>query len=191
MRVGRIQCRQPDFRPRQKCSRYFRQHLENLKKGRLPYGVTEIPAAVSLANQSVFCGFLRPADRRDRSVLCILRSKTANRPARCSFRDICANGATAKLIIDGTSELDAPVFSLEKNENLVGRRDPHVEYFSRGRSIKIRSANKDIAATRPNLARRRQFSRRGSRIVKRHDPDRRHQRFRSPPAASAACIDEW
>src|SRR4029079_7036415 len=32
-------------------------HLENLNKGAVTYGVTKIPAAVSLANQNVFCGF--------------------------------------------------------------------------------------------------------------------------------------
>ena len=32
-------------------------------------------------------------------------------------------------MIDGTSELTAPVFSLEKNENLVGRRDPQSNVF--------------------------------------------------------------
>ena len=37
--------------------RVLSDHLENLKRGTVTYGVTEIPAAVSLANQSVFCGF--------------------------------------------------------------------------------------------------------------------------------------
>ena len=32
-------------------------HLENLKNGNITHGVTEIPAAVSLAHQNVFCGF--------------------------------------------------------------------------------------------------------------------------------------
>src|SRR5687767_10139692 len=32
-------------------------HLEKLKSGKLSYGVSEIPASISLSNQSVFCGF--------------------------------------------------------------------------------------------------------------------------------------
>jgi eukaryotic-like serine/threonine-protein kinase len=32
-------------------------------------------------------------------------------------------------MIEGTSELDTPVFSLEKSENLVGRRDPQSNIF--------------------------------------------------------------
>jgi serine/threonine-protein kinase len=36
---------------------------------------------------------------------------------------------TAKLVIDGTSELDTPVFTLEKSENFVGRRDPMSNIF--------------------------------------------------------------
>jgi serine/threonine-protein kinase len=37
--------------------------------------------------------------------------------------------ATARLIIHGTNELDSPVFTLEKDENLVGRRDPQSNIF--------------------------------------------------------------
>ena len=36
---------------------------------------------------------------------------------------------TAKLVIEGTSELSAPAFSLQKDENLVGRRDPMSNIF--------------------------------------------------------------
>src|SRR6476619_740843 len=32
-------------------------HLENVKQGRVTYGVKAIPASVSLENQNVFCGF--------------------------------------------------------------------------------------------------------------------------------------
>ena len=37
--------------------------------------------------------------------------------------------ATAKLIIEGTSELATPTFSLQKDENLLGRRDPMSNIF--------------------------------------------------------------
>ncbi|NNE99879.1 MAG: FHA domain-containing protein, partial [Pyrinomonadaceae bacterium] len=37
--------------------------------------------------------------------------------------------ATAKLFIQGTSDLNAPAFEIEKQENLVGRRDPMSNIF--------------------------------------------------------------
>ncbi|MEK7856807.1 MAG: FHA domain-containing protein, partial [Acidobacteriota bacterium] len=36
---------------------------------------------------------------------------------------------TAKLVIEGTSELSAPAFSLQKDDNLLGRRDPMSNIF--------------------------------------------------------------
>jgi serine/threonine-protein kinase len=33
------------------------EHLANLNKGAVSYGVKEVPESVSLANQPVFCGF--------------------------------------------------------------------------------------------------------------------------------------
>jgi serine/threonine-protein kinase len=104
-------------------------HIENLKRGTVTFGVTEIPAAVSLANQSVFCGFCGQ---------CIVATDLF-----CAFcgakQPIAQQGVhseiygrstpTAKLVIDGTSELDTPVFTLEKNETFVGRRDPMANIF--------------------------------------------------------------
>ncbi len=36
---------------------------------------------------------------------------------------------TARLLVEGTSELSAPVFSLQKEDNLLGRRDPMSNIF--------------------------------------------------------------
>ena len=36
---------------------------------------------------------------------------------------------TARLVIEGTSDLNAPAYGLEKTENLVGRRDPMSNIF--------------------------------------------------------------
>ncbi len=93
-------------------------HIENLKTGNITYGVTEAPAAVSLANQSVFCGFCGQRGAKQPLAQQGVHAEIYTRSA-----------ATAKLVIDGTSELDAPVYSLEKNENLVGRRDPQSNIF--------------------------------------------------------------
>ena len=44
--------------------------------------------------------------------------------------EIYSPGAvTAKLMIYGTSELESPVFNLDKDENLLGRRDPMSNIF--------------------------------------------------------------
>ncbi len=104
-------------------------HLENLKRGTVTYGVTETPAAVSLANQSVFCGFcgqrIVAADLF--CAFCGSKQPIAQQGVHSEIYSRSAH--TAKLIIEGTSELDMPAFSLEKNENLVGRRDPMSNIF--------------------------------------------------------------
>ncbi len=105
------------------------QHLENLKTGQITHGVTEIPAAVSLANQSVFCGFCgqRIVATDLFCAFCGAKQPIAQQGVHAEIYPRSA--ATAKLVIDGTSELDTPVFSLEKNENLLGRRDPQSNIF--------------------------------------------------------------
>ena len=104
-------------------------HLENLKRGTVTYGVTEIPAAISLANQSVFCGFCgqRIVASDMFCAFCGAKQPIAQHGVHAEI--YARTAPTAKLVIDGTSELDAPVFSLEKSENLVGRRDPQSNVF--------------------------------------------------------------
>ena len=104
-------------------------HLENLNKGAVTYGVTKIPAAVSLANQNVFCGFCgqRIVATDLFCAFCGAKQPIAQHGVHSEIYSRTA--PTAKLIVDGTSELQAPVFSLEKNDNLVGRRDPMSNIF--------------------------------------------------------------
>lgn len=105
-------------------------HLENLNRGNITFGVTEIPAAVSLANQSVFCGF---CGQRIVATDLFCAFCGAKQPiAQQGVHSEIYGGRslpTAKLVIDGTSELDTPVFTLEKSENFVGRRDPMSNIF--------------------------------------------------------------
>src|SRR5438045_7508910 len=104
-------------------------HLENLNKGAVTYGVTKIPAAVSLANQNVFCGFcgqrIVAADLF--CAFCGAKQPIAQQGVHSEIYTRTA--ATAKLIVDGTSELKVPVFTLEKNDTLLGRRDPLSNIF--------------------------------------------------------------
>ena len=104
-------------------------HLENLKRGILTFGVTEVPDAVSLANQNVFCGFCgqRIVATDLFCAFCGAKQPIAQQGVHSEIYSRAA--PTAKLVIDGTSELDAPVFSLEKIDNLVGRRDPMSNIF--------------------------------------------------------------
>ena len=105
------------------------EHLDNLKTGKLTFGVTDVPASISLANQSVFCGFCgqRIVATDLFCAFCGAKQPIAQHGVHAEIYS--RSGATAKLVIDGTSELDAPVFSLEKNENLLGRRDPQSNIF--------------------------------------------------------------
>ena len=104
-------------------------HLNNLRAGQITFGVTEIPAAISLANQIVFCGFCgqRIVATDLFCAFCGAKQPIAQQGVHAEIYS--RTGSTAKLFVDGTSELDAPVFSLEKNENLLGRRDPQSNIF--------------------------------------------------------------
>ncbi len=104
-------------------------HLENLRTGKLTFGVTDVPASISLANQIVFCGFCgqRIVATDLFCAFCGAKQPIAQHGVHAEIYS--RSGATAKLIIEGTGELDAPVYSLEKNENLLGRRDPQSNIF--------------------------------------------------------------
>jgi serine/threonine-protein kinase len=104
-------------------------HLENLSKGTVTYGVTKIPMAVSLANQNVFCGFCgqRIIATDLFCAFCGAKQPIAQHGVHSEIYSRTV--PTARLIVDGTSELQAPVFSLEKNDNLLGRRDPMSNIF--------------------------------------------------------------
>lgn len=104
-------------------------HLENLRNGSVTYGVTEIPEAVSLAYQNVFCGFCGQRIVATDLFCAFCGSKQPIAQHGVHSEIYGRTAPTAKLLIEGTSELQAPVFSLEKNDNLVGRRDPMSNIF--------------------------------------------------------------
>ena len=103
--------------------------MENLATGSVTYGVTKIPDAVSLANQNVFCGFCgqRIVATDLFCAFCGAKQPIAQHGVHSEIYS--KTSPTAKLVIDGTSELQVPAFSLEKNDNLVGRRDPMSNIF--------------------------------------------------------------
>jgi len=103
-------------------------HLEKLMSGRVNYGM---PAPVSgietVQVQTVYCGFCGGRIAAD-DVFC----------AHCGARQPLAGVGsssllhtvrpTAKLVVAGTTELDAS-FILQKDSNLLGRTDPHSNIF--------------------------------------------------------------
>jgi len=103
-------------------------HLEKLMSGRVSYGM---PAPVlgteTVQVQTVYCGFCGGRIAAD-DVFC----------AHCGARQPLAGVGsssllhtvrpTAKLVVAGTTELDAS-FILQKDSNLLGRTDPHSNIF--------------------------------------------------------------
>lgn len=105
------------------------EHLSNLNAGLVTYGVSEIPASVSLANQNVFCGFCGQRIVATDLFCAFCGSKQPIAQQGVHSGIYSSGSATAKLFVEGTGELSAPTFSLLKDENLVGRRDPMSNIF--------------------------------------------------------------
>lgn len=105
------------------------EHLANLRSGNLTYGVTEAPVSVSLANQSVFCGFCgqRIVATDLFCAFCGAKQPIAQQGVHSEIYH--KQAATARLVIEGTSELSAPIYALQKDDNLIGRRDPMSNIF--------------------------------------------------------------
>ena len=104
-------------------------HLENLMAGRVSYGM---PApqlgSETVQVQTVYCGFCGGRIAAD-DVFCAhcgARQPLAGVGASSTLR---APRPTAKLVVAGTTELDGSSFILKKDNNLVGRADPHSNIF--------------------------------------------------------------
>lgn len=105
------------------------EHLANLRSGNVTYGTGETPVAVSLANQMVFCGFCgqRIVATDLFCAFCGAKQPLAQKGVHSEIYQQPA--VTARLVVEGTSDLSAPVFVLQKDENLIGRRDPVSNIF--------------------------------------------------------------
>lgn len=105
------------------------EHLENLKAGRVTYGVSEAPASVSLANQSVFCGFcgqnIVATDLF--CAFCGAKQPIAQHGVHSEIYSVESH--PAKLVIQASAELQGSNYTLIKSENLIGRRDPMSNIF--------------------------------------------------------------
>jgi len=106
------------------------QHLANLKSGNVTYGVGEIPASVALDDQTVFCGFCgqRIVATDMFCAFCGSRQPMAQQGVHALVPQV-KTSITAKLLIEGTADLAMPAYAIQKEENLLGRRDPMSNIF--------------------------------------------------------------
>jgi hypothetical protein len=100
-------------------------HLNKLRSGQVSYGApAEQLGGETLAVAIVFCGFCGGRIAAD-DIFCAHCG--SRQPIADSSRRLAAR-PTAKLIVAGTTELDAS-FNLQKDSNLVGRTDPLSNIF--------------------------------------------------------------
>ncbi|MGC2237935.1 MAG: protein kinase [Pyrinomonadaceae bacterium] len=108
----------------------LQEHLENLKAGKITFGVKEIPASVALSEQPVFCGFCGQRIVATDMFCAFCGAKQPIAQQGIHRGEYAApHNLTAKLMLMGTNDLESPSFYLEKDENLVGRRDPMSNIF--------------------------------------------------------------
>ena len=103
-------------------------HLEKLTSGQVSYGV---PAAQvgseTVQVQTVYCGFCGGRIAAD-DIFCAHCGAKQPLAGAGSSATLRAARPTAKLVVAGTTELDAS-FVLQKDNNLLGRTDPHSNVF--------------------------------------------------------------
>ena len=103
------------------------QHIDRLRAGAVTYGVVggARQDAKTLAVERVFCGFCGKSISSE-DVFC--PHCGARQPIGVASASLRAARATARLVVTGTTELDA-TFVLDKEINLVGRTDPQSNIF--------------------------------------------------------------
>lgn len=103
-------------------------HLEKLIHGKVSYG---LPAPVlgseTVQVQTVYCGFCGGRIAADDVFCAHCGARQPLVPVGASAM-LHAVRPTAKLVVTGTTELDAS-FILQKDSNLLGRTDPHSNIF--------------------------------------------------------------
>jgi eukaryotic-like serine/threonine-protein kinase len=109
-------------------------HLENIRTGKLTFGVGDGISAVGfVSGQMVFCGFCgQKIVASDMFCpFCGARQATGQMSSSSPIPQSVYNvpSIVAKLHLIGTNDLDAVTYSLEKDNNLIGRRDPMSNIF--------------------------------------------------------------
>jgi len=103
-------------------------HLEKLIAGHVSYGATSAEiGGETVQVQTVYCGFCGGRIAAD-DIFCAHCGARQPMSGLGSSATLRAARPTAKLVVAGTSELDAS-FVLQKDNNLLGRTDPHSNVF--------------------------------------------------------------
>ncbi len=104
-------------------------HLERLRVGDVSYGMVTAAqgAGETLQVEMVFCGFCGGRIAAD-DLFCAHCGAKQPLAGITPSAALQAARSTAKLVVAGTTELDAS-FLLQKDSNLVGRSDPHSNIF--------------------------------------------------------------
>jgi serine/threonine-protein kinase len=104
-------------------------HLDRLRVGDVSYGMVTAAqgAGETLQVEMVFCGFCGGRIAAD-DLFCAHCGAKQPLAGISPSAALQAARSTAKLVVAGTTELDAS-FLLQKDSNLVGRSDPHSNIF--------------------------------------------------------------
>ncbi|MBA2495094.1 MAG: protein kinase [Acidobacteria bacterium] len=104
-------------------------HLANLDTHKVTFGVKENPIPVGLSEQLVFCGFCGQKIFATDMFCAFCGAKQPLSQRGVSSENYAPQPVTAQLLIIGTNELETPAYRIEKDENLIGRRDPMSNIF--------------------------------------------------------------
>jgi serine/threonine-protein kinase len=104
-------------------------HLQNLKSRQITFGVQESPKAVTLSDEKVFCGFCGQSIVASDLFCAFCGAQQPIAQKGVHGESYSSVPVAAKLVILGTNELESPQYPIEKDENLVGRRDPMSNIF--------------------------------------------------------------
>ncbi len=107
----------------------LQEHLDMLNKGDVSHGASVAPESVSLSSQQVFCGFCGQKIVATDMFCAFCGAKQPMAQQGVHAEIYSAAPMTARLLVEGTTELNAPSYLLQKDENLVGRRDPMSNIF--------------------------------------------------------------
>ncbi len=105
------------------------EHLANLKANKVTFGVNRPSISTRESDEPVFCGFCgqKIVSTDMFCAFCGAKQPLAQQSGHSEM--YVAPPQTARLLIIGTNELETPAYKIEKDENLVGRRDPMSNIF--------------------------------------------------------------
>ncbi len=107
----------------------LKDHLANLQIGKVTYGIKAAPSTLAFSEQAVFCGFCGKQIVATDVFCAFCGAQQPIAQQNFSQPSVAVQPLTAKLMIVATGELEPTSFRLEKNENLLGRRDPMSNIF--------------------------------------------------------------